>query len=93
MEVRTWSRRKPSEMGFTTAAVGALFGFTVQIYANAVRKLPVMRSPWEHMIWAGLGATAFTVADRKKAELEVEVQEMITRRAEKSQGPPRRMPE
>ena len=28
--------------------------FGVQLYANAIRKLPLMRSPWEHVIAIGL---------------------------------------
>lgn len=30
------------------------FQFAAQLYANAIRKLPLMRSPWEHVIAIGL---------------------------------------
>lgn len=71
------------------AVFGAIFGVAVQLYTNGVRKLPAMRTPWAHVVWAGVGATAFTYAAQKKEELEVEVQEMIAKRAAKSHGPPR----
>ena len=37
---------------------GAMLGLGVQFYSNAVRKLPLMRNPWEHAIAAGLGGYA-----------------------------------
>ncbi|GMH33410.1 hypothetical protein BSKO_01244 [Bryopsis sp. KO-2023] len=77
----------------TPAIFGALVGVTLQIYANAVRKVPVWRSPWEHAIWGGLGAAAFSYGAQKKADLEVEVKEMIAKRAELSKGPPRNLSE
>ena len=43
----------------STVLVGSLLGFGVQVYTNAVRKLPLLRSPWQHAIAAGVGA-AFT---------------------------------
>ena len=39
-------------MGFL---VGAACGLTVQLYSNAVRKLPLMRHPWEHLLMFGFG--------------------------------------
>ena len=41
----------------TQAAFGALLGVGVQLYVNAVRKLPLMRDPWLHVLWAGAGAS------------------------------------
>ena len=40
----------------TPTVLGAVLGFGVQIYANAVRKIPLMQSPWQHAVAAGLGA-------------------------------------
>lgn len=31
-------------------------GLSVQLYVNAVRKLPLLRNPWEHVVCIGLGA-------------------------------------
>eukprot|EP00949_MAST-11_sp_MAST-11-sp1_P005466 g5466.t1 len=42
-------------MGFL---VGASCGIAVQLYSNAVRKLPLMRHPWEHVLLAGIGGYA-----------------------------------
>jgi len=36
--------------------VGALLGVSVQIYANLVQKLPVMYTPWRHVMSGALGA-------------------------------------
>ncbi|PSS11059.1 hypothetical protein CEY00_Acc15332 [Actinidia chinensis var. chinensis] len=44
-------------MAFLSATmIGALMGLGVQIHSNALRKLPHMRHPWEHVIGMGLGA-------------------------------------
>ena len=37
--------------------LGAAMGVGIQLYVNAVRKLPVMRDPWLHVLWAGAGAS------------------------------------
>ena len=42
-------------MGFL---VGASCRIAVQLYSNAVRKLPLMRHPWEHVLLAGIGGYA-----------------------------------
>lgn len=36
--------------------IGACLGLGAQLYINAVRKLPLMRNPWEHVIAMGAGA-------------------------------------
>ena len=48
-------------------------GLGVQLYVNAVRKLPLMRNPWEHAIWAGAGAAFGTwiVSFEKETEKEL----------------------
>ncbi len=35
------------------ALIGGILGLTVQLYSNAVRKLPLARHPWEHVLWTG----------------------------------------
>lgn len=37
--------------------MGAALGVGVQLYVNAVRKMPLMRQPWMHVLWAGAGAS------------------------------------
>ncbi|XP_078445990.1 excitatory amino acid transporter [Wolffia australiana] len=43
-------------MPATATAIGVLLGLGTQIYSNALRKLPLMRHPWEHVLGMGLGA-------------------------------------
>ncbi|CAA6671321.1 unnamed protein product [Spirodela intermedia] len=40
----------------TATAIGVLLGLGTQMYSNALRKLPMMRHPWEHVLGMGLGA-------------------------------------
>jgi hypothetical protein len=35
---------------------GALFGLALQVMSNALQKLPLMRRPWEHVLFAAGGA-------------------------------------
>ncbi|EYU43619.1 hypothetical protein ABFS83_13G193300 [Erythranthe nasuta] len=39
----------------SATVAGALLGFGTQLYSNALRKLPYMRHPWEHVLGMGLG--------------------------------------
>ncbi|KAK8942864.1 hypothetical protein KSP39_PZI009446 [Platanthera zijinensis] len=43
-------------MPATSTLVGMLLGLGTQMYSNALRKLPFMRHPWEHVLGMGLGA-------------------------------------
>eukprot|EP00591_Stephanopyxis_turris_P006015 CAMPEP_0195517814 /NCGR_PEP_ID=MMETSP0794_2-20130614/11748_1 /TAXON_ID=515487 /ORGANISM="Stephanopyxis turris, Strain CCMP 815" /LENGTH=76 /DNA_ID=CAMNT_0040646687 /DNA_START=65 /DNA_END=295 /DNA_ORIENTATION=+ len=43
-------------MGFLYAFGGAAMGVGLQLYSNAVRKLPLLRSPWMHAAFLGTGA-------------------------------------
>jgi hypothetical protein len=38
------------------AVWGAAFGLGLQFYINAVRKLPLLRNPWQHAVAMGAGA-------------------------------------
>lgn len=40
----------------SASVVGALLGLGVQLYANAVQKLPLMHAPWKHAVSATVGA-------------------------------------
>merc|ERR1712205_94882 len=44
------------EMPATTTLIGGGLGFCMQMYINALRKLPVLRNPWQHVFWTGAGA-------------------------------------
>uniref|UniRef100_M1ASK6 Uncharacterized protein n=1 Tax=Solanum tuberosum TaxID=4113 RepID=M1ASK6_SOLTU len=45
-------------MPLSATMVGALLGLGTQMYSNALRKLPYMRHPWEHLLGIGLGVVA-----------------------------------
>ena len=45
-------------MAVSGTVFGAMLGLGVQFYSNAVRKLPLMRNPWEHAIALGVGGFA-----------------------------------
>ena len=40
----------------SAAVIGGLMGLGVQLYVNTVRKLPLFRNPWEHVLLVGAGA-------------------------------------
>ncbi|GBG84834.1 hypothetical protein CBR_g39209 [Chara braunii] len=50
-------KKLASKMVGTATLVGAALGLGAQMYSNAVRKLPLMRHPWEHLLAIGLGGT------------------------------------
>ena len=36
--------------------VGGVLGLGIPLYANALRKMPLWRNPWEHVAWVAAGA-------------------------------------
>ncbi len=46
-------------MGLSATIVGAFTGATVMVYTNAIRKMPMIRQPWGHVILATAGAYTF----------------------------------
>ena len=42
-------------MPWSATTLGLLLGFGIQAYSNGLRKLPLMRHPWEHVMMMGLG--------------------------------------
>ena len=53
---------KVGAMAVSGTVFGAMLGLGVQFYSNAVRKLPLMRNPWEHAIAASVGGVAGTTS-------------------------------
>ncbi|KAK4364206.1 hypothetical protein RND71_015564 [Anisodus tanguticus] len=45
-------------MPLSATMVGALLGLGTQMYSNALRKLPYMRHPWEHLLGMGIGVVS-----------------------------------
>jgi len=53
-ERRRGARLKQKNMTLTTAALGSLSGLFIGVFSNGVRKLPLFRRPWDHLILMGL---------------------------------------
>ncbi|KAH9569785.1 hypothetical protein CY35_02G009100 [Sphagnum magellanicum] len=66
----------------TATFVGAALGLSIQFFSNGVRKLPLMRHPWEHVLAVGLGA-AFGNA---MAKWEVHLQQELDKRLQEVQS-------
>ena len=55
-----WRRREDADaryrkkMTLTTAALGSLSGLFIGVFSNGVRKLPLFRRPWDHLILMGI---------------------------------------
>jgi hypothetical protein len=60
-------------LAMVSAWSGALFGLAVQLMSNALQKLPLMRRPWEHVLFAAGGA----FVGHKLGDLEVELTQRI----------------
>ncbi|KAF7801316.1 excitatory amino acid transporter [Senna tora] len=61
----------------SATVVGALLGLGTQMYSNALRKLPYMRHPWEHVLGMGLGAVFVNQLSQWNARLEQDLDKMI----------------
>ena len=46
--------QKQKKMTLTTAALGSLSGLFIGVFSNGVRKLPLFRRPWDHLILMGI---------------------------------------
>ncbi|KAI3798404.1 hypothetical protein L1987_33679 [Smallanthus sonchifolius] len=57
--------------------IGALLGLGTQLYSNALRKLPYMRHPWEHVIGMGLGAVFANQLVKWDAKLQEDLDKML----------------
>lgn len=53
--------------------VGGVLGLGIQLYVNAVRKLPLWRNPWHHAIAIGSGAAFANWVLKIEAETEKEL--------------------
>ncbi|KAL4433740.1 hypothetical protein ABPG75_000181 [Micractinium tetrahymenae] len=61
---------------------GALLGAGVQFYVNAVRKLPLTRAPYLHVLWAGAGASFGAWLTDFEERTEKDLAEMLKKRDE-----------
>ncbi|EEH58869.1 uncharacterized protein MICPUCDRAFT_56150 [Micromonas pusilla CCMP1545] len=69
-------------MPFATTATmaGAAMGFGTQLFINALRKLPLLRNPWEHVLWTGGGVWAANAMAEWEVKLTEEVKAMQAER-------------
>jgi len=67
---------------------GAAFGFTTQLYTNALRKLPLTRYPWEYVFLTGLGALGGHFLDGAATRARIKVEALQARRKDLAKGPP-----
>ncbi|TYI49712.1 hypothetical protein E1A91_D12G053800v1 [Gossypium mustelinum] len=64
-------------MAVSATAIGALLGLGTQMYSNALRKLPYMRHPWEHLLGMGLGAVFVNQLVNWDAQLQRDLDNML----------------
>ncbi|XP_078156162.1 uncharacterized protein LOC144563307 [Carex rostrata] len=64
-------------MPATATAIGMLLGLGTQMYSNALRKLPYMRHPWEHVIGMGLGAVFVNSLVNWDVQLKQDLDKML----------------
>ncbi|KAJ7010262.1 hypothetical protein NC653_000874 [Populus alba x Populus x berolinensis] len=69
-------------MVFSATVVGALLGLGTQMYSNALRKLPYMRHPWEHVVGMGLGVVFVNQLVKWDAQLEQDLDKMLQKAKE-----------
>eukprot|EP00850_Spirogloea_muscicola_P022041 SM000273S10251 [mRNA] locus=s273:107491:107945:- [translate_table: standard] len=61
----------------TATVAGAVLGLAVQLYSNAVRKLPLMRHPWEHVVGMVVGSAAANALVAWEERAQVDLQKML----------------
>ncbi|KAF2922934.1 hypothetical protein DAI22_07g151000 [Oryza sativa Japonica Group] len=66
-------------MPATPTIIGALLGLGTQMYSNALRKLPYMRHPWEHVVGMGLGAVFVNQLVKWDEKLKEDLDKMLER--------------
>ncbi|KAL9264291.1 hypothetical protein AKJ16_DCAP07604 [Drosera capensis] len=64
-------------MALNATMIGALLGLGTQMYSNALRKLPYMRHPWEHVIGMGLGAVFVNQLVKWDEKLKVDLDKLL----------------
>ncbi|KAB5573336.1 hypothetical protein DKX38_000530 [Salix brachista] len=69
-------------MVLSATVVGALLGLGTQMYSNALRKLPYMRHPWEHVVGMGLGVVFVNQLVKWDAKLEQDLDKMLQKAKE-----------
>ncbi|KAH7297464.1 hypothetical protein KP509_26G070800 [Ceratopteris richardii] len=58
----------------TATFVGASLGLLCQFYSNGIRKQPLMRHPWEHLLLMGIGVVAANALANWEEKLQADVE-------------------
>ncbi|KAG9456239.1 hypothetical protein H6P81_000747 [Aristolochia fimbriata] len=66
-------------MPASATLIGALLGLGTQMYSNALRKLPLMRHPWEHVLGMGLGVIFAKQLVKWDEQLQVDLDKMLAK--------------
>ncbi|RLM86919.1 uncharacterized protein C2845_PM04G25160 [Panicum miliaceum] len=69
-------------MPATPTIIGALLGLGTQMYSNALRKLPYMRHPWEHVLGMGIGVVFVNQLVKFDEKLKEDLDKMLERARE-----------
>ena len=66
-------------MPATATMLGCLLGLGTQMYSNALRKLPYMRHPWEHVLGMGIGAVFVNQLVKWDDKLKEDLDKMLAK--------------
>ncbi|MCO5569931.1 hypothetical protein L7F22_023645 [Adiantum nelumboides] len=66
----------------TATFFGATFGLACQFYSNAIRKQPLMRHPWEHVLLMSIGIVVANGLANWEKKLEADVERHMKEDAE-----------
>ncbi|XP_073017292.1 uncharacterized protein [Primulina eburnea] len=72
-------------MPLSATAIGALLGLGTQMYSNALRKLPYMRHPWEHVLGMGIGAVLANQMVKWDAKSQEDLDKLLLKAKEANQ--------
>lgn len=73
-------------MPVSGAVFGASIGLGIQLFSNGLRKVPMLRDPWEHAIFIGLGAYCGDWLVKYEERTAREVDDILLRRSEKNKN-------
>eukprot|EP00218_Dolichomastix_sp_CCMP3274_P011125 CAMPEP_0170143356 /NCGR_PEP_ID=MMETSP0033_2-20121228/10480_1 /TAXON_ID=195969 /ORGANISM="Dolichomastix tenuilepis, Strain CCMP3274" /LENGTH=74 /DNA_ID=CAMNT_0010379803 /DNA_START=19 /DNA_END=243 /DNA_ORIENTATION=+ len=71
----------------SASLLGGLLGFGTICYSNLLRRQPVMRGPWMHVLGAYAGATAAAGVVEWEEGAKKDLDRMLAERAAKSAPP------
>uniref|UniRef100_A0A7R9SVC2 Uncharacterized protein n=1 Tax=Polyblepharides amylifera TaxID=1486889 RepID=A0A7R9SVC2_9CHLO len=63
-----------------TATAGMIGGLFVSVFSNGIRKVPLMRHPWEHLLGMGVGYYVFDELNKYEERLKLDVESLVAKR-------------